>query len=100
MEPTKLTKEQEQKSLESDADALMEQMIMQHSRHMQMSSLVEYQLMYPDMTIREFFAMARQELDDQDEELEEQEEYREEHIDLSLEENAVWDNPEAREEEN
>ena len=65
---------------------------------MQMSALVEHQLMYPDMTIREFFDMARQGLDDQDEELEEQEEYREEHIDLSLEENAVWDNPEAREE--
>ena len=50
-----LTKEQLQTALESDADALMEQMIMQHSRHMQMSSLVEYQLMYPDMTIRDFF---------------------------------------------
>tara|TARA_R100000353_G_C6377749_1_gene160981 strand:- start:210 stop:500 length:291 start_codon:yes stop_codon:yes gene_type:complete len=94
----KLTKEQQQKSLEWDADAVMEQIIMQHSRHMHMSALVEHQLMYPDMSIREFFAMARQELDDQDEELEEQEEYRNE-IDLSLEENAVWDNPETREEE-
>ena len=46
---------------------------MQHSRHMQMSALVEHQLMYPDMTIREFFAMARQELDDQDEQLKEEE---------------------------
>jgi hypothetical protein len=67
-----LTKEQQQKSLEWDADRVMEQLIMQESRHMQMSALVEHQLMYPDMTIREFFAMARQELDDQDEEEEEQ----------------------------
>ena len=66
---TELTKEQQQTALESDADALMEQMIMQHSRHMQMSSLVEYQLMYPDMTIREFFDMAARELKEQEEEL-------------------------------
>ena len=77
MKPTKLTKEQQQKSLEWDADAVMEQLIMQESRHMRMSALVEHQLMYPDMTIREFFAMASQELQDQEEELEEQEEYRE-----------------------
>ncbi len=94
-----LTEEQKANSLKWDADAVMEQLIMQESRHMQMSALVEHQLMYPDMTIREFFAMARQELDDQDEELEEQEEYREEHIDLSLEENAEWDNSEVMEEE-
>ena len=42
---------------------------MQHSRHMQMPALVDYQLMYPDMTIREFFTMASQELRDQEEEL-------------------------------
>ena len=36
----------------------MEQLIMQHSRHMQMPALVDYQLEYPDMTIREFFTMA------------------------------------------
>ena len=41
----------EQKSLQWDADALMEQLIMQHSRHMQMPALVDYQLEYPDMTI-------------------------------------------------
>ena len=63
-----LTKEHLQTALQSDADALMEQMIMQHSRHMQMSSLVEYQLMYPDMTIRDFFDMAARDLEDQDEE--------------------------------
>ena len=52
----------EQKSLQWDADALMEQLIMQHSRHMQMPALVDYQLEYPDMTIREFFKMAADEL--------------------------------------
>ena len=59
----------EQQSLQWDADALMEQLIMQHSRHMQMTSLVDYQLEYPDMTIREFFAMAAAELREQEEEL-------------------------------
>ena len=56
-------------NLQWDADALMEQLIMQHSRHMQMGALVDYQLSYPDMTIREFFTMASQELKDQEEEL-------------------------------
>ena len=59
----------EQKSLQWDADELMEQLIMQHSRHMQMTSLVDYQTEYPDMTIREFFAMAAAELREQEEEL-------------------------------
>ena len=68
----------EQQSLQWDADALMEQLIMQHSRHMQMPALVDYQLMYPDMTIREFFEMARQELDDQDEDDYEDEDEEEE----------------------
>ena len=53
--------------LQWDADALMEQLIMQHSRHMQMPALVDYQLEYPDMNIREFFTMASQELKDQEE---------------------------------
>ena len=57
----------EQESLQWDADALMEQLIMQESSHRRMSALVEYQLEYPDMTIREFFAMAS-EVEDQDEE--------------------------------
>ena len=56
-------------NLESDADAVMEQLIMQESRHMQMGALVEHQLHYPDMTIREFFRMVSQELEDQEEEL-------------------------------
>ena len=59
----------EQKSLQWDADALMEQLIMQHSRHMQMPSLVDHQLMYPDMTIRDFFEMVARELHEQEEEL-------------------------------
>ena len=57
------------RDLQWDADRLMEQIIMQHSRHMQMGALVDYQLSYPDMTIREFFTMASQELRDQEEEL-------------------------------
>ena len=59
----------EQKSLQWDADRVIEQLIMQHSRHMQMTSLVEYQLEYPDMTIRDFFDMAARELEEQEEEL-------------------------------
>ena len=56
-------------SLEWDADAVMEQLIMQESRHMQMSALVSYQLRYPDMTIRDFFDMAARELEEEEEEL-------------------------------
>ena len=59
----------EQQSLEADADAVMEQLIMQESRHMQMSALVEHQLMYPDMTIRDFFTTVAKELHEQEEEL-------------------------------
>ena len=61
-----LTKEQQQKSLEWDADVVMEQIQMQESSHRRMSALVEYQLEYPDMTIREFFAMAS-EVEDEEE---------------------------------
>ena len=57
-------------NLELDADALMEQLIMQESRHMQMGALVSYQLQYPDMTIRDFFDMAARHLEDQEEDLE------------------------------
>ena len=59
----------EQQSLEWDADRVMEQLIMQESRHMQMGALCSYLLQYPDMTIREFFTMASRELRDQEEEL-------------------------------
>ena len=55
------------RDIEMDAMAVMEQIHMQESRHMQMSALVDYQLQYPDLTIRDFFAMASQELEDQDE---------------------------------
>ena len=37
------------------------------SRHMQMGALVSYQPQYPDMTIRDFFTMASQELEEQEE---------------------------------
>tara|TARA_Y100000816_G_scaffold72287_1_gene48522 strand:+ start:76 stop:282 length:207 start_codon:yes stop_codon:yes gene_type:complete len=66
MKPTKLTKEQQQKSLEWDADIVMEQIQMQESSHRRMSALVEYQLAYPDMTIREFFAMASEDEDEEE----------------------------------
>ena len=59
----------ESQSLQWDADRVMEQLIMQESRHMQMGALVSYQLDYPDMTIRDFFAMASKELQEQEEEL-------------------------------
>ena len=56
-------------NLEFDAQTVMEQLIMQESRHMQMSALVSYQLRYPDMTIRDFFDMAARDLEEQEEEL-------------------------------
>ena len=59
----------DQQSLEADADAVMDQLIMQESRHMQMSALVDHQLMYPYMTIRDFFTMVARELHEQEEEL-------------------------------
>ena len=59
----------EQQSLEWDADRLMEQLIMQESRHMQMGALCSYLLQYPDMTIRDFFAMASEEIREEEEEL-------------------------------
>ena len=55
--------------LEMDARDVMEQLVMQESRHMQMGALVEHQLMYPDMTIRDFFTMVARELEEQEEEL-------------------------------
>ena len=58
----------ERQSLEWDADRVMEQIIMQESRHMQMSALVSYQLNYPDMTIKDFFAMAAAEIEEEEEE--------------------------------
>ena len=59
----------DQQSLQWDADRLMEQLIMQESRHMQMGALCSYLLQYPDMTIRDFFTMASEEIREQEEEL-------------------------------
>ena len=57
------------KSLEFDAMAVMEQIQMAESRHMQMGALCSYLLQYPDMTIRNFFAMASDEIREEQEEL-------------------------------
>ena len=54
-------------NLESNAMAVMEQIHMAESRHMQLGALVSYQLQYPDMTIRDFFTMASAELQEQEE---------------------------------
>ena len=59
----------EQQSLEWDANTVMEPIHMAESRHMQMSALVSYQLRYLDMTIRDFFAMASKEIEEEEEEL-------------------------------
>ena len=59
----------EQQSLQWDADRVMEQIHMQESRHMQMGALCTYLLQYPDMTIRDFFAMASKELEEEEEEM-------------------------------
>ena len=59
----------EAESLQWDAERVMEQIHMAESRHMQMSALVSYQLRYPDMTIRDFFAMASEEIREEEEEL-------------------------------
>ena len=57
------------RDIESDAMTVMEQIHMVESRHMQMGALCSYLLQYPDMTIRDFFAMASKELEEQEEEL-------------------------------
>ena len=59
----------EAESLQWDAERVMEQIHMAESRHMQMGALVSYQLQYPDMTIRDFFAMASEEIREEQEEL-------------------------------
>ena len=55
--------------LEYDAMAVMEQIHMAESRHMQMGALCSYLLEYPDMTIRDFFKMASDEIREEQEEL-------------------------------
>ena len=59
----------EQTKLECDARDVMEQIQMAESRHMQMGALCSYLLQYPDMTIRDFFAMASEEIREEEEEL-------------------------------
>ena len=54
-------------NLEYDARDVMEQIQMAESRHMQMGALVSYLLLFPDMTIRDFFTMASAELQEQEE---------------------------------
>ena len=56
-------------SLQWDANIVMEQIHMAESRHMQMGALCSYLLQYPDMTIRDFFTMASQEIREEEEEL-------------------------------
>jgi len=56
-------------NLESDAMAVMEQIQMAESRHMRMGALVSYLLQYPDLTIRDFFVMASDEIREEEEEL-------------------------------
>ena len=58
----------EQTELQFNANNVMEQIHMQESRHMEMTALVSYQLRYPYMNIKDFFAMANQELEDEEEE--------------------------------
>ena len=55
--------------LEYDANTVMEQIQMVESRHMQMGALCSYLLEYPDMTIRDFFKMASDEIREEQEEL-------------------------------
>ena len=56
-------------NIEFDAMTVMEQIQMAESRHMQMGALCSYLLQYPDMTIRDFFAMASDEIREEQEEL-------------------------------
>ena len=56
-------------NLEWDANTVMEQIQMAESRHMRMGALCSYLLQYPDMTIRDFFAMASEEIREQEEDL-------------------------------
>ena len=55
------------KNLDYDAMTVMEQIHMAESRHMQMGALCSYLLQYPDMTIRDFFAMASEEIREEEE---------------------------------
>ena len=56
-------------NLEFDAQTVMEQIDMAESRQMRMGGLCSSLLQYPDMTIRDFFAMASEEIREEEEEL-------------------------------
>ena len=56
-------------NLEFDAQTVMEQIDMAESRHKRMGALCSYLLQYPYMTIRDFFAMASEEIREEQEEL-------------------------------
>ena len=60
--------EENDNSLQFDAMAVMEQIHMAESRHMQMGALCSYLLEYPDMTIRDFFKMSADEIREEQEE--------------------------------
>ena len=60
--------EMQKAHLEIDEMTVMEQIHMAESRHMQMGALCSYLLQYPDMTIREFFLMASEEIREEQEE--------------------------------
>ena len=58
----------EAESLQWDANTVMEQIQMAESGHMRMGALCSYLLQYPDMTIRDFFTMAAEEIREEEEE--------------------------------
>ena len=60
--------EENDNSLQFDAMTVMEQIHMAESTQMQMGALCSYLLEYPDMTIRQFFAMASEEIREEQEE--------------------------------
>ena len=77
------------KKFMENVDSVLDYYYNQYSTRTWGSNFVDRLTDYPDMTIREFFDMAACDEDEEDEEM----------IDLSLEENAEWDNPEVMEDE-
>ncbi len=77
------------KKFMANVDSVLDYYYNQYSTRTWGSNFVDRLTDYPDMTIREFFDMAACDEDEEDEEM----------IDLSLEENAEWDNPEVMEDE-
>ena len=77
------------KKFMANVDSVLDYYYNQYSTRTWGSNFVDRLTDYPDMTIREFFDMAACDEDEEDEEM----------IDLSLEENAEWDNFEVMEDE-